>query len=548
VNVALQSQFKSNVNDRSKDLVVLDRICLPVTQFEVESLSNSRFYESLFPIEHLLPPQDADGDAVISRLLDFADEIKIRKGRTAPPREIYEQPRILEWRKEADKLDPAQQELNTKRSRQFFGAMKAILTELIGGGRRGWHNFTTLRASPGESTTRRRMGRFFHCGIIVVNGVILSKLRLNGDLLLHGQARCMFGLALGIGRGWIPPEFIYAAVDDNTIMDIPPIPAWLSYLHECKFEFWENKYRMVLDPRRKDRISRMEKPKSGESLDLMTNLMKITRTFETRDKMIQSAVRVENWETEIHGHIAKLVSATANMTWLKDFEITCRTMVSSYYIHNALLRRELELASSTQIQTEIEAKTQFHSLPQVPSEYERVLQLLRDADNSGLWPASTEARKKVIFDADNESFTGGTFSVGVMPEMYNDPRGNTLFPELLRAAFQLEKVIAPNRPPSATIAINRHASFKPHRDTGAGAGQTVSLIVALGDFVGGEIVVEGQPHDIRYKPIEFNGWKQRHWTLPFKGERYSLVYFTPLGTDEKRMFWNFEKEQGVLEE
>mgnify|MGYP005853764285 CR=1 FL=1 len=40
-------------------------------------------------------------------------------------------------------------------------------------------------------------------------------------------------------------------------------------------------------------------------------------------------------------------------------------------------------------------------------------------------------------------------------------------------------------------------------------------------------MVEGEEHDIRYRPVEFNGWKQRHWTLPFEGERFSLVWFTP---------------------
>ena len=75
----------------------------------------------------------------------------------------------------------------------------------------------------------------------------------------------------------------------------------------------------------------------------------------------------------------------------------------------------------------------------------------------------------------------------------------------------------------------RHALFRPHRDSGAGAGQSVSLIVGLGDYAGGELVVEGVPHDIRYTPLEFDGWTERHWTLPFHGERYSLVWFTPEG-------------------
>jgi len=70
-----------------------------------------------------------------------------------------------------------------------------------------------------------------------------------------------------------------------------------------------------------------------------------------------------------------------------------------------------------------------------------------------------------------------------------------------------------------------------HTDKGAGSGQSTSLIVALGDYTGGQLVVEGEEKDIRYQPHEFDGWTQRHWTLPFTGERYSLVWFTPLGCE-----------------
>ena len=90
----------------------------------------------------------------------------------------------------------------------------------------------------------------------------------------------------------------------------------------------------------------------------------------------------------------------------------------------------------------------------------------------------------------------------------------------------------PNRPPSSTVAVNCNAQFIPHRDSGAGAGQLQSMIVGLGDYIGGELVVESELHDIRYKPIEFNGWLQRHWTLPFQGERFSLVWFTPKGCED----------------
>ena len=49
-------------------------------------------------------------------------------------------------------------------------------------------------------------------------------------------------------------------------------------------------------------------------------------------------------------------------------------------------------------------------------------------------------------------------------------------------------------------------------------------------------------HDIRYHPLEFDGWKERHWTLPFVGERYSLVWFTPLGVTQDDLWWWREED------
>jgi hypothetical protein len=31
--------------------------------------------------------------------------------------------------------------------------------------------------------------------------------------------------------------------------------------------------------------------------------------------------------------------------------------------------------------------------------------------------------------------------------------------------------------------------------------------------------------------LQFDGWKQRHWTLPFRGQRFSIVWFTPKGLE-----------------
>jgi hypothetical protein len=40
-----------------------------------------------------------------------------------------------------------------------------------------------------------------------------------------------------------------------------------------------------------------------------------------------------------------------------------------------------------------------------------------------------------------------------------------------------------------------------------------------------------------HRPIEFDGWTERHWTLPFVGERYSIVFFTPNGVGKEDMWW-----------
>ena len=119
----------------------------------------------------------------------------------------------------------------------------------------------------------------------------------------------------------------------------------------------------------------------------------------------------------------------------------------------------------------------------------------------------------------------------VDPDVIPVPRANALFPEMATSVFELEiwliKEYGLLRPPSTHCAVNRNATFLPHVDSGRGAGQSVSMIYGLGDYTGGAICVEGTASDIRYVPLEFDGWRQRHWTEPYEGERYSLVWFTP---------------------
>ncbi len=69
-----------------------------------------------------------------------------------------------------------------------------------------------------------------------------------------------------------------------------------------------------------------------------------------------------------------------------------------------------------------------------------------------------------------------------MPGKCEVPRENSLFPELLKVAFELEILLYPDKEPSSKIAINRSAQFRPYVDNGAGTGQNRSLIFGLGTY------------------------------------------------------------------
>ena len=79
-----------------------------------------------------------------------------------------------------------------------------------------------------------------------------------------------------------------------------------------------------------------------------------------------------------------------------------------------------------------------------------------------------------------------------------------------------------------TIQYNKNHKCAKHRD-GRNVGE--SYIIGLGDYTGGELIVFDEndknpvKHDIRNKFFKFNGSKYPHVTAPFKGERYTMVFF-----------------------
>lgn len=76
------------------------------------------------------------------------------------------------------------------------------------------------------------------------------------------------------------------------------------------------------------------------------------------------------------------------------------------------------------------------------------------------------------------------------------------------------------------IVINKNFEIMPHKDA---SNVGVSYIIGLGEYTGGELVVDYEDHkeyhDIRHKFYTFDGSKYLHWVEPFKGERFTLVFY-----------------------
>ena len=80
-----------------------------------------------------------------------------------------------------------------------------------------------------------------------------------------------------------------------------------------------------------------------------------------------------------------------------------------------------------------------------------------------------------------------------------------------------------------SVQYNKNHRAARHRDA---KNTGISYIVGLGDYTGGELTIfdenEENPvkHDIKGKFNTFDGSKYPHETCPFKGERYTLVFYS----------------------
>ena len=340
--------------------------------------------------------------------------------------------------------------------------------------RRRFHNFTP-RVMAHEFLAYRRLDRFYHRATLRFSGdnsrpfVALS---LTGDRFLQGQACRVIGLWLALARNLVDADIVECIFDETYphLIPTPPAPTFALIAREASYVTWEGKSKMILCPRPCDRYP------AG------WNTSETLRAVAEWEGVVQEAI-AEAWEEDSVDEDGRLVT---ERKWtqgvLEPWAKRATKELEDYRKWKAAQQQESETIPEA-ILPPIESVDST-----VPAVFEKVLYYLREADASGLWPSTTPKRQLVMVstlageDAGNvapslsmahmkaksnkatrssayeftegEGGASGSFSVGAMPgDQCGQPKGNILFPQLMKYAFELEIALCPHREPSSTIAV-----------------------------------------------------------------------------------------------
>ena len=126
---------------------------------------------------------------------------------------------------------------------------------------------------------------------------------------------------------------------------------------------------------------------------------------------------------------------------------------------------------------------------------------------------------------------------------YGEFVANKNHPELWKALIRFADAALPSDFIWHTITLNHNVKAKKHID-GQNVGE--SFIVGFGDYTGGKLrtysdEVEYVAHDIKDKPLKFNGALIAHETEDFTGERYTIIFYKQdKGADKSPSIEDFE--------
>jgi len=107
---------------------------------------------------------------------------------------------------------------------------------------------------------------------------------------------------------------------------------------------------------------------------------------------------------------------------------------------------------------------------------------------------------------------------------YTGSRWNFQRIELYQELLQLAARILPPDFHWLSIQVNVNYETEPHLDKG---NRGESAIIGFGDYSGGDLVVNEVDVSIKNRVIYFDGSQLLHYTRPFTGTRYSVVFHTP---------------------
>jgi hypothetical protein len=161
---------------------------------------------------------------------------------------------------------------------------------------------------------------------------------------------------------------------------------------------------------------------------------------------------------------------------------------------------------------------------------ERLLEELRKTRIPTIGNPRPEGSKRPTGRADVIGSIGRTITFG-----YGDTRQgikefatNKKHPTLLRLLAEFGNAIVPKGWTYNAITLNEGVKAKKHIDN-KNLGR--SVIIGIGNYTGGGIRVWDKDHkdpkvfDLHLKPVMFNGGLLYHQTTPFKGERYTIIYY-----------------------
>ena len=128
-------------------------------------------------------------------------------------------------------------------------------------------------------------------------------------------------------------------------------------------------------------------------------------------------------------------------------------------------------------------------------------------------------------------------------QTYCGSRMNCMRPALYDLLIRLGNQILPPDFSYVSIQVNQNYETKPHKDVG---NKGLSCILGFGDYEGGDLVIENAEISIKNRLCFFDGSLYTHWTKPYTGNRFSIVFHTPARDFREVPVFAFKDVRGEL--